>query len=237
MKKKLKQYDIKKEKSSYRIITVGALLFLFLGIGNFFLSSGIKDPHLLNNSYTILIESLERHEAAVFLPGSGNNSARQDLNIILEKVLTKTITDSERLSDSHLGVEKTEEVRRQIEKIEKTGVLMDKAIDRFEKGISALPKKEREYAKEITVSAEIYREKTCEIEKFLYTINDDGKDVFERIIVEDGALSEKHIVALNEHIPEAETNFDTLSFLYMDLVKIKKEIEKNYQLLNGNAIE
>ena len=71
----------------------------------------------------------------------------------------------------------------------------------------------------------------------IYKNNNDGGEIFERIIIENGALSEKHIIALNEHIPEAETNFDTLSFLYMDLVKIKKEIEKNHQLLNGNAIE
>ena len=235
--KKLKQYNTKKEKSSCRVIAVGALLFLFLGIGNFFLRSDIKDPHLLNISCGVLIESLELHKAAVFLPGSGNNSARQDLNIILGKVLTKTMTDSERLSDSHLGIERIEEVQRQIEKIEETGVLMDKDIDRFEKNIGALPKKEREYAKAMTSSTVLYREKTREIEKFLYKINNDGGEIFERIIIENGALSEKHIIALNEHIPEAETNFDTLSFLYMDLVKIKKEIEKNHQLLNGNAIE
>lgn len=237
MKKQLSQHNIKKERSSYRVIAVGSLLFLFLGIGNFFLRPDIKEPHLLNTSYTVLIEALEINETTVFLPGSGNNSSRQNLNMILEKVLTKTMTDSERLSDSHLGIERIEEVRKQIEKIGATNALMDKAINEFEKDTSTLPKKEREHAKKIILSAKIYREKTCEIEKFLYTINDDGKNIFERIITEDGILSEEHITALNEHIPEAEINFDTLSFLYMDLIKIKKEIETSHQLFNGNNIE
>ena len=232
MKKKLDQYNTTKEKTFSFVIVVGVLLFLFWGVGNLFLRSDIKDPHLFNTSYAVLIEALEHHEVAIFLPGSGNNSTRQDLNIILEKVLTKTTIKEERLSGSLLGLKKIGEVKKQIDEIIKTGTCLNKATNQLEKTINILPKKEREYAKEIILSVKKYQEKTREIKNILYAINNDGKGIFERIITEDGILSEDHIIALNEHIPEAENNFDTLSFLYLDLIKIKEKIETNYQLLN-----
>lgn len=232
-----KQYHIKKERSAYPIIVICAVILLVLGIVNSLLRSDTKTSFLFNDSYGIFIETFKQHESSVFLPGSGNNPSRQELNVILEKVLTKTISAEERLSDSLLGLEKVKEVRKQIDELTKTGTLFDKATNQLEKKIKTLPNNKVKHAKMIVRSAREYNEVTHDIENFLYVINDDGKEIFERIIAEDGNLSEDHIITLNEHIPEAETNFDALSFLYNDLTDIKTEVETNYSILNNDIMK
>lgn len=169
---------------------------------------------------------LRDHHAALLLPGSGSNLSRQQLNTNLQIILTSDVSNQERLSIAKTSLLYSEDLQNQINNITKKTALLKTSVKEL-KQFSEIFYLQKGLLLSIETAIEktgMYIERTQHTQKILSLMNKQSKDIFARIIEEKGSLSVEHINKLNEDIPFAEQNFDSLTEFYKDISKLQKEI-------------
>ena len=67
----------------------------------------------------------------------------------------------------------------------------------------------------------------------LYAINEQTRGIVEQIIKGKGALTDEHIVQINQETSDAETRYERLTQLYKEMEEVDEKIQEEYQILVG----
>ena len=217
----LNKLSTTKEKGVLYIIIIGSLFFL----APFFYSFVDTDRNITPDSFVRTFQAYEksllRSNKAVLTPSSQKNTPRQKLNRNLQSLLTENIEDTERISVSEESLLYVEEIYDQIVDAKKQVEILENSLRKLDSSLVSIHKNSsaKDIADGIIRHADIHYTKTSQIIDLLFSMNSDSLEIMERIIKEDGKLTQDHIIYLNDTIPEAEQNFDTLSLLYRDITK------------------
>ncbi|MCK5027780.1 MAG: hypothetical protein KAS07_05165 [Candidatus Pacebacteria bacterium] len=223
---------------SNRIVKKKSYISLFVVfIGAFLLCAAVIFPLIFNTkkeggtpifrkACQTHTKILRDHYTALLLPGSGDNTSRQQLNINLQIILTKNISDNERFHIAQTSVPFSENIQDQIENIIKETVILETSVKELEQfsNVFYLQKDLLSMIDTTIEKTKEYIEKTQHIQKTLSLMNTQSEEIFARIIKEGGSLSTEHINKLNEDISFAEQNFDSLTKLYKDATELKEKI-------------
>lgn len=172
-------------------------------------------------------ETLNNLHAHTFLPGSGDNENRKELNAHLNLVLTGNLNNDERFRISKAGLAFAHKIQEEIYTIEKKR----EGFRSTKKTIASLQnntqnKRTKNGLSTLVAQSDKYIQKTLEAQQLLSSMNDQTAAIFERILENNGSLTETHIRELNKAIPKAEQNFDDLFFLYKDLENRRTNIKQ-----------
>lgn len=216
----------KKIIASAIAVIVGVSLYgLFFRIGN------TED---FISAYGAYDAASDAHVARAHVPGGGNNAARQKLNAILPRVLSENLAPEERRKLSEEALVSVEEIRAEIEAIEreeeKTDAVLLKLREASEKVGGFFIRRK---AADIVAFAEERARTIRDIQEISSGINRQLEDIFRGVIADNGALTPERISALNQDLPEAEKQFDRLTESYRTLEEIGKKIEREYGALKA----
>ncbi len=160
-----------------------------------------------------------------FIPGAPNNPVREQLNRILSDVLTKKMSAAERLALVKGGQASLDEADAQIDQITISTEAADTAIAKMQvdtlRAFSI-----SQTARELIALAKKRSATISDIRAYSYRADFEIRQIFDRIIADDGRLSDAYIKELNAAIPEMESQFDKRSGLYNELQKIGEEIDQ-----------
>jgi hypothetical protein len=211
---------------SVLIAIAGALLY------GFFFRAGNAGDFI--SAYAAYDAASDVHAVAAYVPGGGNNPARQKLNGILPRVLTENLAPEERQRLSEEALVSVGEIRAEIEAIGREGEKADAALLKLREasekvgGFSA-----RRKAGSIVALAEERSKTITDIEEISSGINLQLEDIFRGIIADRGALTPERVSALNANLPEAEKQFDRLAEDYRKLDGIEKQMDATFSVLQS----
>lgn len=159
-----------------------------------------------------------------FIPGAPNNPVREQLNRTLSDILTKDMSPAERLALVKRGQVSLDEADRQIDQITISTEAADAAIAKMQVdtlGAFSIS----QTARELLALAKRRSAIISDIRAYSYRADFEIRQIFDRIIADNGKLSDAYIKELNAAIPEMESQFDKRSSLYNGLQKIGEEID------------
>lgn len=182
--------------------------------------------------YTVYATLAEKHEQAAYLVGAANNPVRQELNRVLSETLARSMSPSERLKLAMHGDELLKEAEGQIDAIGDLGVQVDTAIAQMQVG-SLGDFASSDTARELIVLAKKRSNIIADIRGLSYRANFETGKIFDRIIADEGKLTQEHVLALNDAIPDLEERFNKRSNLYSELQRTSSQIDNKSSDLGG----
>lgn len=183
-------------------------------------------------SYTAYAEHAARAENAALVPGVPNNPIRQQLNQTLSQVLASNISAASRLTLSQGGEQLLETSGKQIDNIGTLGQEMNVDIEKMDLvANSATDFSAKTEMRSIVALAQHKAEIIEDIRGLSYRANFETKQIFDRIIQEDGKLTNEHVSELNNELPDLEDQFNKRQNLYNELQAVDQQISDTYNSL------
>ena len=219
-----------KKKTKIIIAIAGVAAIIVAGLFSWRCYFGVANARDFIRAYRAYDIVSREHEISAYVPGTEKNTARQELNAILVRVLNESVSPQDRLSFAEAGFSPLAKVRGEIDEMKEKGketgkaviILNNKAKDLGGMRISGK-------ADEIIALANERIAIIREIETVSYRMNDTVSGIFKGIIKDKGELTGERIQSLNEKIPDAEKDFERLSELYRKLAESNTEIKKAYK--------
>jgi hypothetical protein len=151
------------------------------------------------------------------------------MNTDLIQILSKKMTNAERLSQAKDGLALVAGSEKQIDAITPKLDALDVATDKLigSSGLilsvltNGLPDK-------IIFLAQKRHAAINDIRAYSYRADFDTRKIFQHIVDEDGALPDSYVIELNAVIPAKEQEFNNRTNRYNDLQEINKEIESAF---------
>lgn len=209
------------------VVIAGALVW------GFFFRAGNTEDFI--SAYGAYDTASDAHVGSAYVPGGGNNLARQKLNGILPRVLSENLAAEERLRLSEEALVSVGEIREEILTIGREGEKADAALlklrEASEKVGGFFARRKAGY---IVLLAQDRVRTIQDIQEISSGINRQLEDIFRGVIADRGALTPERITALNTGLPEAEKQFDRLTEAYAKLEKIEKQISADFLLFRAD---
>jgi hypothetical protein len=185
--------------------------------------------------YASYIALAKAHENAAYIPGAGDNPVRQELSKVLFEILTRKMTDAERLKLAQEGEAVIKQSTIQIDDIGTTGEPVDAAIARIESASHTAGPFSSGGAKVATFVELAKHEQSviADIRGLSYRNNYEIQKIFDRIIADKGKLTPAYITTLNNQTPEIEKESDKRTNLYTDLQDTSAQIDQMFTTLNN----
>jgi hypothetical protein len=172
----------------------------------------------------VLDKTVQEENLLLRLPAQGNNEIRQELDIILNQVLTGEMDDAARLRLAALGVEKGQGIKRTLEEIlleQEKNTEAFRSLKERARHVQGL--RLRWTAARIVREAKEHQKLSLEVSKILQAMHAETQGIFEQIIADSGALTPELISRLNNSTAAAEVRFNRLGDLYRDLESVSKK--------------
>jgi hypothetical protein len=173
-------------------------------------------------------EALEQ-EAAAYVPAASNNQYRQELNKTLAEVLTKKLSERDRVRTARRGLELLAEVQRELDRIQDRGGSIDQAIVSMEQRVNPLTDfSSGGDMRRIVALAKQRGDIISDIRALTSRANFETARIFNHIIQDEGVLSDEYVLTLNADIPAIEERFNKRSGLYNELEVVSDDILQTY---------
>jgi len=167
------------------------------------------------------------HTDAAYVPGIPDNPVRQRLNSILSQVLARPMKPQERLALAHDGLVALKEAEGQIDAIGDAGEKVQNAISYLdEKSRAPGAFLQRKSVIEILALAKQEFNVVADIRGLSYRANFTTTEIFNRIVLDNGALTPAYTAELNKDIPDVEDQFNKRTALYDQLKSLTARLEK-----------
>lgn len=164
--------------------------------------------------------------SAAAKPGQGGNRTRQELDIILQRVLTEPMSNDIRQGLSKKALEKIGIIDGYILELVETIEEYDATMTRMETELVGVTGYDtRQQTQDIFELAELQQKTYREVEVLTKVIHERTKTIFTTIIKDKGALTDNHVRSLNEQLNEAEAQFDKRTQLFNTLKETKMRLE------------
>ena len=229
MRYSLKQ--LKKAAANRRFIA--AVLAVLLVGGAYLLVSRISSKRF-GAEYAAYAELAKAQENAAYLPAAPNNPVRQQLNLVLSETLEPKVSSEKRLSDAKLGLDLLTQLEAQVDTIGSAGEAANDALAKMQVD-SANGFLMNGASRELINLAKQQAAVIQDIRGLSYRADFDTRKIFERVIIDKGALTAAHARDLNNELPEIETQFDRRTNLYTQLQDTSARIDALAESL-GSAV-
>ncbi len=205
------------------LLILAAIAIVIILIATY-ITHSTNDFHRAYESYSSLAKT---HADLAYVPGIPENPIRGRLNAILSKVLAKPMTPSERLDLARQGLETLKDGEKQIDDIGDQGEKVQNAIRylvaKKDSPGSILVRSEAD--KLIALAKEEFGY-IADIRGLSYRANFHTAEIFNRIILDKGALTTAFTNELNRQIPDVEEQFNKRANLYIQLKNVLDRTQK-----------
>ena len=187
---------------------------------------GETDTHFVASSRAY-VAAASVHQRAVLTPGAGENPVRQRLDAALVTVLSDTTLDAAtRLTWAHQGVGLVGQLQVQIDDVAMAAADVQRAIARLKADAARIPPGDVHRHATALVTAITEKVRVIgRIESISYSFSGSALGIFNQVIYDSGILTDVHVVALNERIPELEQQFVERTRLYQELERVEGDIQ------------
>ncbi len=189
--------------------------------------------HRFKPSLALYASAGLRYVEAAVLPTHAENPLRIDLNRSLALSLDKEISSRERLEAAKSGLALLTLAEGDLDAVGTLGKDAAAALGEVEKRISPLLFFSWDDARELLGLARERELRITDIRALSYRANFEMKKIFDRIIAENGVLSDAHITTLNTLLPEVEAQSDERAGLYRELAATNALIDELSRALNA----
>jgi len=204
--------------------TASVLIVITLTIGGGYYYAAHKSAGTFSQLIARYMALLPQNDAAVFLPGAPNNPVRGELNQVLTQVLSKQTSVSERLKLSAQGNDLVARSEQQLSSISDTGDTMDALIAQMQE-MTAGTFTSSDAAHQFIALAKERASIVSDIRAYSYRAEFETKKIFDRVIAEQGRLTDSFIIELNADVPDVERQFNSRTNLYTDLQDVDGKIK------------
>jgi hypothetical protein len=219
-------------KRNIRLIAVTLLLCGVLALVIYLLTARARESFV--SAYTVYAAAESRYEIAAYKPSAESNPIRAEVSALLSEVLQVSMSAEDRLERARRGIAHLNDIEGQIDEIKNEGDLVAPLLNHVqEKAGSIFLMRNRATVKEIVSLGSERARIIGDIRGLSYRANFYSGEVFERIIDDQGALTESHVRHLNSLIPQLEEQFDARSQLYKELERTGNRMD---QLANDLGI-
>lgn len=173
------------------------------------------------DTYVVYTAATSRYVTAAFKPAVESNPIRTEVNSLLARVLQETMTPVERFDMARRGIAHLNDIEGQIDEIKNEGDLIEPLLTKLETSAKH-PGNVRDRGQMLEIVS-LGRERArviSDIRGLSYRANFYAGEVFERIIDDQGELTDDHVRHLNDLIPQLEEQFDARSALYEELERM-----------------
>ncbi len=199
---------------------VTALVIIILLVVIAFALTVYITGHRLKSEYDTFIAAEADFETAANKPASGSNPVRQQVGYLLSQVVQVTMSPEERLKLSREGIAHLNDLEGQIDAIQTAGERVSPLLDTLAKTASSpVHIQKRAGLNEIIALSRKNALIIADIRGLSYRADYYTDEVFERIIDDQGNMTDEHKTHLNDLIPDLETQFNRRTNLYTDLKK------------------
>jgi hypothetical protein len=211
-------------------IVLGAIALVGVLVGVWFVLSKRTESAFVQK-YRVYNELAAAHVNAAYIPAAGENPLRQELDSSLAHVLVDTaLNNAERRTLAQHGIELANQIELEIDDIGTKGADVDRAIlDLEAENTLAATGAIGEVIELAKRRAAIIND----IRGLSYRANYETTKIFQRVIDDDGTLTEEHVLALNRAVPEVEEQFDKRAGLYQELQEISDKIDHTVKEMAG----
>jgi hypothetical protein len=175
----------------------------------------------------------QAQDQAAFRPGSASSPARQELNSILMQTLSPHTSSSTRLELASRGLVVLNTIDKEINLIGvRTPSVLATISEMVEHQMGFVPGSDlHSYAEDLIGYATSKQDLIETVVDTTTEMNLSAQIIFDRIIHDDGALTEAHILELNEQVDGTEILFDRLSRSYMQIQELNGRVISSHDLL------
>ncbi len=206
------------------IILVLAVAAVLLGAALYLMRQSVTR---FADTYVVYAAAETMYETAAYKPAVESNPVRAQVNQLLAEVLQVTMTQSERLDRANRGNAHLNDIELQIDAIKNEGDLVVPLLERLDESASSiLSVRKRTEMQEIVSLGKRRAEIIADIRGLSYRANYYTGEVFERIIDDQGELTEDHVRHLNDLIPQLEEQFDARATLYDELQRTGNRMDQ-----------
>lgn len=212
-----------------KIIAAVALLGV-LGVGVWWYSAYALER--FTRSYSIYKEKAGIQQNAAFIPGAAENPLRDQLNKTLTAVLTPGTTAKDRIGLAHDGLNLIIQSNTEVDAIGDAAREVEVAANAMADAANSpgnIFRKKAMLGIVALAKQELYT--IQDIRGLSYRANFDTAEVFNRLITDEGALTDAYIRDLNTQLPAAENAFIKRQNSYMDLEKQIYDVSQAYESL------
>lgn len=188
------------------------------------------------NNYAkyLAVAGIQQNNA--YTPGAATNPLRQTLNHILGEVLTKETSPSVRLQDAEQGLDLIAQMNLQVDAIGSSAPPVSTTIQALEAAQNDPGNVLRRGLIVSLVTAARAQMATIEdIRGLSYRADFQTKQIFQRIVSDNGALSDQYVTQLNAELPDIEKQFEARENLYVQLQGSVYGMQETYAALTGKS--
>ncbi len=180
-------------------------------------------------AYGAYATAADRHTEAALIPAVAENPLRLDLNQALSDVLNTSLTPAHRIERAEAGLALLILAEGRIDAIGEVGKDVTDAIADLDHasghwGLVYL----RPTLRSLTEDARKRFEMVADVRGLSYRANHHTKEIFDRVITDNGTLTPEHASDLDRMLPALEEQFDRRSNLYEDIAKLESAMHKAY---------
>ncbi len=193
-------------------VVLGALIVAGYALWSWRASSGFSAR------YAAYYEAEQRYIIAANKPAAASNPIRQQVSLLLSEVLQVQMQNNLRIEKAQQGIRHLDDMEGQIDAIKLEADKVLPLLDELERSArspgNALW---REESSELIRLARRQIEIISDIRGLSYRADYYTTEIFERIIDDNGVMTDEHTQYLNDIIPQLEEQFDKRANLYSEL--------------------
>lgn len=185
-------------------------------------------------AYNDYAEVAQRHDDAAYIPAVADNDIRKELNIVLARILTEEMSESDRLSLARRGQALLEAAEVQIDDIGEIGSDVSLAIKHMRESadIPGALHTADDMRDIIALSEERFRI-IGDIRGLSYKAQFTTGQIFKQVIDDGGALDAQYVAKLNKELPEVEEQYNMRTNFYSELESVEGQIQAQFADFGG----
>ena len=180
--------------------------------------SAVYSKGSFERTYAQYFAAETAYEDAAFKPGAEENPVRQQVNYLLGQVLQAEMTPQERIAVAEQGIMHLNDIEEQIDDIKTKGDAVAPLLEDLDASARSFGNLSRK--SDLTALVNLGKRQAeiiSDIRGLSYRADYYSTEIFERIIDDQGVVTDDHKRFLNDQIPQLEEQYDKRTNLYMEL--------------------
>lgn len=189
------------------------------------------------DAYSIYSETAAAVEGLVHQPSTEQNGSRVELQALLETILTEDIDAERRDTLARLAFKHLAVLRDEVDMAQSAQAELYEHMQQLDDAATRIRgTQQRTHADRVVDGARKRAELTARITSVLSETNDQTENIITTILRDGGALTDAHVMAINESTDKAEGRHATLTTLYAQLTEQQTLIDDSFAAFVDNAL-
>jgi hypothetical protein len=215
---------------------LSGIVLVALIVGGLYAFFAWYSSNQFKGAYQQYERAQESYVTAAYKPAADSNPVRQSVNVLLAQVLQVEMTPAVRLEKAKQGIAHLNDMEGQIDAIKTEADTVMPLLNALDNAASSVGNvTQRQQTQELVKLGHRQVEIIADIRGLSYRADYYTDEVFERIIDDQGAMTDAHKQYLNELIPQLEEQFNKRTNLYAELKKNDDAMKKIAEELGYSA--